>query len=371
MTPENSTPTDVIAIRDDNRETMFSRVRPLFQTIGLVLIIVGTIVLGYRFGNGVSQLPVMLTASRLDFGKPWADSKFQWDLVIHNSGSQKAKIEGFRSSCRCTKIEPESIDVPAHGQANIKLSIDLSPRDQSEAAEFVRDFEVSVTPVVKAMSIKPWRVHGQILAPIIATPSHADFGSTCIKDVSFAPMTVKLTPAFKAKNITAKCDALNAGVTVNRDASDGNSFLLRISPNSGLPTGYFRFPVQIMVEDESGKNLPPYPFYALGEVVTDIYSLPCVVDFGVVAKQQQKQCTITLQSRLGTKFHIVSAESSHVGVRSKIHPKEFAVRHSLDICGVFQSDGSKTAELIVKTKAETGVEATILSIPVRAYISNE
>jgi hypothetical protein len=83
----------------------------------------------------------------LDFGAVWVRPDFTHTLTIHNQRSAPTEIQDFRASCGCISIEPRTLKIPARGSAEVRVAVDLTPRQAYEVAQTDRPFAVEIRPI--------------------------------------------------------------------------------------------------------------------------------------------------------------------------------------------------------------------------------
>jgi hypothetical protein len=91
-------------------------------------------------------LPLSIAVGNLDFGEVLPTSDFHVDLPIANATAEPVAIESFSAGCNCVAITPATMRIAPHGTEILHLTLDLLPRDETEAIRDRRRVSVSGSP---------------------------------------------------------------------------------------------------------------------------------------------------------------------------------------------------------------------------------
>ncbi len=297
-------------------ETARRRWRGLALAVGALLLIGlgGYALRSLRmfWDNPVDALVV--NPEHLDFGEVWVQRDFRWTLPIRNTTSTDLGIRSFATSCGCTSVEPDSIIVPAGGEANVELLLDLRPSASAPPGRSRREFAVNViaVPIEPVRAQLQWRVTGWVRTPIAFRPADLDFEQSLVKGMSLTARTVRVACNEPVERLVVDCDPALAAVSVTEltsSESEAEPFVIRVLPNDELPVGEYQFDVAVRAVLTDGTQTPVIELPVRARMLRDIRILPEVSHMGMVAVGTEVEETLRLESRRGAPFAVELADS--------------------------------------------------------------
>lgn len=363
QTPEPEITWGVSASKPCRRSSQWLLALLLLTVVGLLGFWVG-----YR-RQSTAYGGLIVKEENLDFGDVWVQEAFGWQLSVYNPTGQDIEVLDLRSSCNCSSIEPKSFVVPAGGETDIRLVLDLKDPDAEPRRRFLRDFVVEVLPVTKDVPPGPtgWRLHGRVRDAIALIRSPVEFDNAMLRGEPYPTGLIQIETHVPLRTLNAECDRSSALVGVIGESPHGRAFELAVTPQQTLPAGRFRFPIQLQAKTLRGETLPPITIHAAGRIVNDIYALPSSIDFGMRAKLELCEETVTFQSRTGVEFMIEQFEATAGDIELEPQTTDFAAYHTVRIVARFDGTGQKSTLIHASTRTRSDKSLT-LSLRISAYL---
>ncbi len=207
----------------------------------------------------VSWLParrgyLVVDERSLCFGEVWGTPEFKWELVLTNPSPKDVRVKRFLSGCRCVRIEPESLEIPAGTEAAVHVCLDLTRRDGEVATLREKNFEVEIVPKFAHRNVRAsvWILHGTVKYPFVATPSALTFcgANELRRGVPYPVTSVRIDTMRSGLTISAHVPAEIGAVETTR--VEENVYVVSFSPRHDLPTGSFSTQLQIEGINSSG-----------------------------------------------------------------------------------------------------------------------
>jgi hypothetical protein len=297
-------------------------------------------------------------------GEVWEDPALVWTLPIRNTTNEDVVISGFATSCSCGRVEPSSLTVSAHGVAEVRLTLNLVTRAESEPP--ARDFTVTISPqVVKGPGPQPaWVLRGKVRRAFTIDPPLVDFGDTLVRDQPFAARAVSVICGLDVTELTASCDSPFIVSKVTRNGSAPHRFTVHVQAGSDIPEGVFNHPVRLKGVTANKETVTGL-VSVVGCVVEDVNLLPDVVAFGAAPSGSRLTETVALRSRSGQPIAIQGIDTGSVPGISVGVNQEKDGSASLAVSVVINWLGFR--QYIVRAKVETRQGLRDLSLPVSCY----
>jgi hypothetical protein len=338
-------------------------VKPACLWIGVCLLLATAAIAGAHVGgmlrpthrSAMRPSPrLIVPPSSLSIGDVWETSAYEMTLPIHNTSGHELEINGFATSCDCTKITPSRLLIPAHEMRHIHLVLDLTsriPEDRNQAngkkAEAnSRDVTISLLPKVTALApehIEEWAITARVRSALRLSSSEISFESRSRLAQPWGSRAITVTDLVGVEQLTVTSTSPNFLVTIERASMEGRDHIIRVRPSVPLPIGHLRAQVRIASRLTSGKELPAQEVPVFGEVLPDVCAAPHTLAFGVQPVGAVAQETFTLLSRSGSAFYVQSVQASEGGVSV-----------------TKQADAGPRAEYLVQQKvSKTGDQVTL------------
>lgn len=254
----------------------------------------------------------------LDFGEAWEADEFRWILPIQNRSSSDVHIDGFASSCRTMRADPEKLAIPARTTVEVSLTFRTSffqpsgcgGRRHSDYSETVRHFEAFVVPITTQRSVawEPWRLRGTVRKFLAFSSYRLDFGNCSQKGGESYRATTRATPLVPLVLKSAKCSAPYATVDLGtRDT--GSPFNVHVRLSGTVPSGRFAFAVHFEVASPGGEDFPVLSVPVFGNSVPSVRAIPGCISSKPAGVGTRLLERVTLQSVDGTLFDIVNIDT--------------------------------------------------------------
>jgi hypothetical protein len=297
----------------------------------LALILSGGLILKWtrEFWNN-TDAALVVDPQYLDFGDVWAQPDFRWTLPIRNTTGRDIRVDGFQVSCKCTSIEPESLVVPARGEASVSLAIDLTGAVASEPLGKARDLSLHLAPVVEGGPpiSASWTLKGRVRKALEVAPRAVFFQSWELGTAGAAYVaTVDLSAVEPLAQLRVDGNDYGHSVEVRQADEEGRRFEISLSLSPAFQRTDFHHRLTITGIAKSGKLLPPFALSVYGTTVPEIYAEPPDLLLGAIPLGESLVGTICLKSASGTPVQLVDVPipSSETEVSPLAEPPDAGV----------------------------------------------
>ena len=346
--------------------------KALLAVLGVALLGVGAA--GFWSGAASSnrQPGPLLTvdSASLDFGEVWVQDDFQWTLPIHNPTNRDVRVVGFKTSCGCTSVEPDSFTVPAQGIYRARLHLNLTSKIPERAAMPTRDFDVQIAVAVAGArkSSNFWTVRGKIKSPCSVSVSAMTFGGAESLIMGADPPTkrVFVTTHQKDQIVSVSCDPEYGQAHVAPSGAEAGSYELAFTPNSDLPVGHFGFSLEIHACEPNGTNIATISLPVRGAVLYDIQTEPSAIRWGVKRVGEAVDETLVLQSRSGRPFRVEEVAVESTSIRTSPYRSDSASAHLFRVSAKIDQTGSHKKLLRFRVSSEANDEM-LIAVPISYY----
>jgi hypothetical protein len=247
-----------------------------------------------------------LTAEPLHLGRVRVQEALPWTVTIKNPTREPVQVYDLLSSCSCTKLEPRSFVIPAKGNVDVHLTIDLTTLDPEMASRPERSFVAELTALVASPEGQipvRWDLRGTVHSAVALEPPGLAFSETLVRGLPWEGSTVVVRALDDVERVTANCDPAQARVEVSPLADDAGAWALRVTPSESLPAGLHTFHVNVQPTIAGGEAVPPIPLSVAVRVAEDIEFAPAVLLLGA----RREVDSVVLRSRTARRFEVVSA----------------------------------------------------------------
>lgn len=263
-----------------------------------------------RGGLGVADpAPAIAIDPRdLDFGEVWENPEFEKTLMVKNDSDDDVTIQRFQSSCACTSISPASLTIPARGTAKIVAKLDLVAKGDSPPR--VRDFSATIFPIVArgVAAGARWEIHGVVRCGFTIADGSDLPAETFIHGQPVTARTIFARCLWPAARIqaTTKQDADAAQVEIADFDPESGKFSIAIQPRDEMPVGRYRVSTLLEARDETGRVTAQRNVIIPYRIASDIELIPDRILLGRVKLGDSKTETVTVTSRSGQSFDVLS-----------------------------------------------------------------
>jgi hypothetical protein len=280
-----------------------------------------------RFSQGGKAFwgPLVIDAQHLDLGVFWENQEVTRTLPVRNQTERDIEVLEFKASCNCLSVEPKALSVPARGQADIRVKLQVPRGSTREEAVNLWDFKVHVLPVVKEgfLAQGQWEFAGRVRRAAAFRPALLEFAGPLIRGATPQAEKVEVTPLVAATDLRVQCDERSVSVEVTRK---GNDFELMIAPAARLPCGRFFSDVSVQVGPETGEVVPARKLRVSGLVCENIQTVPSAVLFGPHPVGGVVRETVTLKSLRAEDFEVEGIDTPSDDIAVEASQNDAAVR---------------------------------------------
>ena len=303
-------------------------------------------------------------------GEVWEDPAFVWTLPIRNTTDEDIAIAGFNTSCSCSKLEPSSLTVPAHGVAEVRLTLNLlNLTDKENHDELSYSFAVSFSPILKkhhdVQSHHGWTIRGKVRRLLEISPNATiSFDDQLTFGQPFPKAQAKVKAAVALDDIFVECDPNKGRASIQKIGEQ--QFLLTVSLEESHPVGSVHFPI-ILRPCKGTENLPRKAVAVEAYIHNEIEPLPELIALGACQIGSTLQETVRLISRTGKNFYtdtwrVHSTAGTQQGNDVKIEkivdsPNDFSIRIFVN------SLGDQRREVYFVTKIIPEKRSVIVRLP--------
>jgi hypothetical protein len=320
------------------------------------------------------QESLVVNPSALDFGEPWEDAGFVWEVPITNRGSSDVRVVEFEGSCACLAIEPKSLTVPAGETRSVRLTIDLTINPQRAAREGdaapraenpVRDFSLQVAvrlqgPHGETMPPVVWTLQGRVRTVLTVEPRTVSFGDSLIQGQPFPSRSVTVTAHTRLQDLDVVCKPDLVSAQLERVPGDHAKYELTIRPRGDVPVGPFQ--CSIFLQPRHGEG--PLPCVLLpvdGRVLADIQAFPPAVNYGAGRMGGKLSETVVLRSWSSTPFEVERVEQEMPGAAVELVKGEAAEKR-FRITQVVKKEGDQSGTVRFHVRPKGG-EVRVILVP--------
>lgn len=317
-----------------------------------------------RVSRQEEQPAVELLPGCQDFGEVWETQCFSWQLRFRNPTGQPIRIEQFRSSCECTSLPTQPLELPPGSTASVPFCVDLRRLGYFDD-EPVRVVRFGVSGFVCAAGQAPkeyhWVVSGRARR-YLNYPRSLGFNEELVCGIHGSPREVPIQAAIPLSTLRLKRLPIGWTGEVHQSAKTSNHYSLRLVPLVTSP-GVFRDTVELELQDEQGSLLPTQELRVQGIATERIELFPREIFGGAQAVGTRVRSSLFITSRAGEMITAQGLEPTDgrlglVQVRNEGHTTY------LDIEWVVEGLGDQALDGIVIVQVN-GNRANVHRLPFR------
>lgn len=295
----------------------------------------------------------------LYFGEVWEQDAFEWSIPIRNTTDAPVRIVAIEASCGCKSFSPKQLEIPPHGESQLRLTLNLTLNDSTVKPSSASPFAVQVTTYVQANDLvsRVWTIRGRV-RDVLGFPNDIQFGGAerLVQGAVFASKSVQVSAFVPLAELKAHCDASLAAVGVRRLDERGHEFSVVVTPSKALKPGPFAFPLRLSPVLQDGSSLPSLSLRVHGFVEQDMRATPDAVSFvGAVGATAPSQA-VALHSFSGQDFDVtditVSPTQPPIQIRQAT-PQDSSQRRSFVVSpnNIFRGDRRQEITFFVRTSS--------------------
>jgi hypothetical protein len=256
----------------------------------------------------------------VDFGEVWEDRAFPWKFTIHNPTAADVTINKFWNSCSCAAVKPDSVTIPAGGNAQLALTLDLSAAfwekgglSQIEVKPSKRSFEAEIIPELAdgpTFRSQAWKIKGQVARVLTVSPAFLQLDEGFVCGEPFPKQKLHVTAHAPLVGIMAKCP-MGSGhqAYAKRRVPDGNEWEVEMALGPDLRAGPFKFDLTLEPVPLGSRTLPSQVIPVRGSAWESVQAIPATLVLGLQQVGATAEDTVTLRSIIGAPFEVVRVES--------------------------------------------------------------
>lgn len=249
----------------------------------------------------------------LDFGTVFEQNNFVLPIRVKNPTANAVQVDGVKTSCVCTSVEPKEFAVEPWGEKIIHVSLELTSHagDSGSALEKPTQFSASLVPQIAnagATKLDEWRIVGQVRKALKVENGFVDLGDVSVLDERNVSAGVRVMCVEPVASLAASCDPAFGEVHDSTLAGPSGFREIQFTLAKGLPLGPFQTSLQLVPVEGEGKSLPPISVPVVGRMVEDIQFFPAEVALGAVKLGESESETVELRSLSGRVIAVESAD---------------------------------------------------------------
>jgi hypothetical protein len=279
-------------------------------------------------------------------------------MTIYNSGAKDIVIDKFNSSCGCVSIEPTPLTIPARGQEDIRLILNLTLRPAQESI----DFQVRIVPILRDETRPPpvWMIRGRSRQLLKLQPAKISFhGMELVEDHPHPSLTALATATTPLDSLAVKCSLDLASVQVAPSKKVAHQFKIAITPAKALPPGPFHFEI-VLAPQRSGALYPSLVLPVVGRIASDVHPLPDSLVLGPGRTGETLSESVTLRSASGMPFEVgkIDISSPDITVQPALVPG--AAGNTFRILQKVSKAGTHSSSVRFSVRKDSGKGSTIV-----------
>jgi hypothetical protein len=286
----------------------------------IVAVVVGAAAMGESHFWGSPNCGVRLPEGAVDFGEAWESNDFSVPIRLSNTSRKDARITGFFGSCLCVAVKPETLTIPAQGQADVTVRLDLRSRTFKEAQSSERDFEVYIRPQVEgcnAVTENTWAVRGRVKKAVTLSDPQVLFPELLVRGQQGPKRGIQVSAVDPHFKLQVESKPSQCAATVKRSRRDANKYELQVELNQSLPPGPFLGSVNLRVVGHNGKLITSLPVTVRATIVEDVIACPARILLGTRPIGDRPSEIVTLQSLTGCAFELEGIDTAAEEVSAK------------------------------------------------------
>jgi len=207
-------------------------------------------------------------------------------------------------------IEEGSLTIPARKSESVHLKLDLiSPKTATGNDADFYPIDVTLFAHLAAVKDKPeqilqWSVHGRVQTILRFSPPLLDFGTDFAPGGNDSSRTAVAVAEVPIQALEAHFTDNGFHVEVSRNAENGSSFWLEVTPPPNLAPGSFSQTLQVTPILKSGAHGPRSTLPVVGRVSTDVQLLPSSLVFGRSQVGQRLTEIVLIRSKTGKRISV-------------------------------------------------------------------
>jgi len=302
----------------------------------------------------------------LDIGEVWEDPAFVREVMLTNTGDRPAVVTNLSGGCECTQVKPRAFTVPPGGRQAVRVSIDLTHRFPYQFGVERRELVLPLHPTLadRGVATGAWSVTGVVKSRVSLTGRSLEFADLCGRGGTPVTRAMIATAHVPLAGLTASAPPDRASVEVRAVSAKAGEYAIRVTPNTNLPFGPYRFPVTLNATLPDGRKVPCASFDVTGEVVSPVRVVPGPLLLGehAVGTTTTTSVTVRLPS-LG--WSVVRAEAEHA--TTTITPGEVvASDHGYRIVHRIAQAGHQTTQLRFTCRRPDG-GSEVITVPMHCF----
>lgn len=305
---------------------------------------------------------------KLNFGEVWEQPGFEYVVPVENRGEAAVTLSELSGSCDCIAIEPRTLVIPPRETREIKLKLDLRPKDiRDPSVKLERPFAVGVWGQATNAGVTTrrveWYVEGKVRRAF-DTSRRIEFGR--VSELASLPDAIRtqFRSAVPVREARVRSSSDVFTVRIAPSPSDPCVHELIVSPRNRPSVGSHDAVLSIEPVAADGRELPPVEVVATLVVVPDLETLPDRVDLGVLDLGTERSERLVIRSVAGKPFTVekVATEGSGLSMTPDRSSDECAyfVRIVADQLGPIN-------RILSFTIRSDGVDPATVRVSVRAH----
>lgn len=211
-----------------------------------------------------------------DFGERKTGEVVDHVFSIQNTGDERLRIRGIRTSCGCTTLRANSLEVATGETVDLPVRLDLHGRTGPQ-----NQFDTFSTndPEQRSVSLK---ISGLALAEISIEPRTLNLGQIDPENPGSGTVTLTSTTGepFEVTRAVANKERIDISIT---PAPDRLSATLELKPKSGFGDGQF---IDVLIFDTSNPNVQQERVLVMWQQYSGVTAAPSTMSLVLADRPQ-------------------------------------------------------------------------------------
>ena len=266
------------------------------------------LLIAFSTSNQKSRSPLFVKPASLNFGAVPANPKFAWSVPVQNRSKERIVLDAIKTSCSCTVIGSQKIDLEPGQTRTIDLTLDLTGKTTQGRSP--RPFGVTIIAESSASHLSyQWTLEGKVLDVIQLSSRRIDLGELIRGRPSVMGTRIEVSTTSPLNRVDAQ---ESPGIRVNKLATstpERIGFEILADPQEKL--GRRAFPITFRaVTDEGHESFLEAVAYC--SVVDEIGIQPDTTFLGVIKVNNQLKVRRKLFARSGDRIEVQGISSHDV-----------------------------------------------------------
>jgi len=294
---------------------------------------------------------LLITPESLILGEILENDSFIWPINFYNNTDETLHVDKFVTSCSCTTINPERIEISPRSFATCyaNMNLMLNPTGVSSHEEV----SIEVEPVLRGKARYRFSIAGKVQRVLVFDSQFIDFGSVREKEPLLKSLRVSSMHLLKGVDVQCKSEEWSSS-TIKEFGS--KAFIVNLSCKNKLPSGAFHSEIIIRPISADGVLGPGYKINVQGFVLPGFKMSPPGLIIGSKAVGMSVDESVSIVATTEKKMKILTAYADRSDTSICLSEKSsnnFTVRQ------LISSEGRQRRTITISILTEDDEQRTI------------